>query len=81
MPRINGKITWRTQDGREMEIADMDNRHILNVLNLLERRAGINRFNYPDKFTKYETVETLAAHLYPEYRAIADEARKRKLIN
>ena len=77
--RKDGSVYWRSSDGREMAIADMDDKHLANTVNMLERRAGIQRFNKPENYG-WMSVEELATKFYPEYPHLVMEARKRKLL-
>lgn len=80
MPKTkDGRVYWRTQDGREMPIPEMDDKHLNNSISMLERRAGIRRFNQPERFG-YMTVEEVATRFYPEYPALILEAKNRNLL-
>ena len=35
--RNNGKLIWRTRDGKEIPIKDMTDEHLLNTINMLEK--------------------------------------------
>ena len=40
------KGIWVTKDGRKIKIADMDNNHLVNSINMLKRSAHMMRLNH-----------------------------------
>jgi len=41
---VSKPVTWRTKDGREIAVRDLEDAHLLNVIRFLRRRAGVIQF-------------------------------------
>lgn len=44
--RNSGSIYWKTKDGREIPIKDMDNHHLTNTLKMLQKHYEREDFIY-----------------------------------
>ena len=44
--RNSGSIYWKTKDGREIPIKDMDNHHLANTLKMLQKHYEKEDFIY-----------------------------------
>lgn len=44
--RNSGSIYWKTKDGREIPIKDMDNNHLVNTLKMLQKHYEREDFIY-----------------------------------
>lgn len=45
---------WRTKDGRAMTVAEMETRHIVNSIRMIERSRGWRRAYLPRLFLELE---------------------------
>lgn len=80
-------VKHTTKDGREMSIAGMDDKHLLNTIKWIESRAkegfyvkyscGSNKYYYYDEY-HYQGKEALE-HL--NYSSYVEEANKRGITN
>src|SRR5574343_381053 len=66
-------MVWVSADGRKMTPQQMDDRHILNCIRLLERRAGEAKFQLGSD----KSVPEIAVPLFPIFTAMVKEMEKR----
>jgi hypothetical protein len=81
----NTTDTWKTQDGRTINIADMDDNHIINTLRILERNAicmAMAKYAGTSRALKGKRLENDAIWLrevHRGYTKVLAEARHRNL--
>lgn len=75
--------TWRTQDGREIPIATMEDTHLHNTIRYLERKVAEARapalMRLATDRERATEIKRLATAAFSSYAALAAEAKKREL--
>lgn len=75
--------TWRTQDGREIPIATMEDTHLHNTIRYLERKVAEARapalLRLATDRARAEEIRRLATAAFSSYAALVAEAKKREL--
>lgn len=68
--------TWLTQDGRQLDVTEMSDQHLLNTLAYIGKRCTTLGMKNPHRFMSYDPIVQA-----PAYPALQLEARKRGLIS
>lgn len=75
--------TWRTQDGREIPIATMEDTHLHNTIRYLERKVAEARapalMRLATDRARAEEIKRLATVAFSSYAALTAEAKRREL--
>lgn len=75
--------TWRTQDGREIPIATMEDTHLHNTIRYLERKVAEARapalLRLATDRERAEEIRRLATAAFSSYAALIAEAKRREL--
>ena len=75
--------TWRTQDGREIPIATMEDTHLHNTIRYLERKVAEARapalLRLATDRERAEEIRRLATAAFSSYAALTAEAKRREL--
>lgn len=66
-------MVWMTKEGREVKVSEMDDRHLLNCIRLLERRAGEIKL----KLGLSNRTEEVAASVFAIYDVMVKEMESR----
>lgn len=61
--------TWKTQEGQVLEIKDMDDRHLINSINMVKRRLAIQMS------TVIKDLKLLASHHKPRAASFDNDVK------
>lgn len=82
---------WTTKDGKKIRVCDLADSHLINILNMLNRKYNFTlRYIDPpclngemaQMYAEHEwlvMIENEPSHLYPIYDALIEEASDREL--
>jgi hypothetical protein len=79
-----GMYIWKTKDGRELKPKDMEDKHLLSTIRLMERKAPEYKEHLDDYYEGWLDEYSPWKCMYeaiPIYKLLVREAIKRKLLH
>lgn len=73
---------WRTQDGKEIAIPDLDDNHLLNILNMLDKIQTAREYaadSIEDMFGDHDDFYRSEPERHPQHSRLLTERKRRKL--